>query len=818
MPIKNNYFPLSIMADNGNIGEMSDSLGDNLDNGSIRIQRSYPNETNDSVDEDEENLILQSIKRSPYDDNLWLNEAEANALGKYDDFHTIDWSRDRMRDRIRFRKVKKKKYQGTLLERIKGFHDAWSGWVIVFIVGIFTGFVAGVIDIGADWMADLREGVCSSQFWYNKESCCWDSEAQFGENECKEWTSWSQLVGLEESGLAFYCLNYFFYVFTAFIFALSTVVLVRYFAPYACGSGIPEIKTILGGFIIKGYLGYWTLVIKSLTLITAVSSGLSLGKEGPLVHVAACIGNVFVRLFPKYHSNEAKRREVLSASAAAGVSVAFGAPIGGVLFSLEEVSYYFPMKTLWRTFFSALMAALTLGYMNPYGNGRLVMFAVDYNLPWQLFELIPFIILGIFGGLFGAVFIKCNLFWCKLRKLTWLGRRPIIEVFMVAIVTGLFAYPNEYTRHPASRLILRLFQNCGPEDGTPLCDYTYNANMTQNINSDSYPHRSIGPGVYEALWKLTLALLFKGIITVFTFGIKVPAGLFIPSLAVGACAGRIVGILMEHLVDSYRDFFLWKSVCMKAQGHCILPGLYAMIGAASALGGVTRMTVSLVVIMFELTGGLTYIVPLMVAVMTSKWVGDALGKEGIYDEHILLNGYPYLDTKEEFTHTTLAGDVMKPKRNAAPLTCIPKNGFTVGEIEQLLDDYRFNGFPVIVDEQSQMLTGFVSRRDLKVAIHHGRLRDDQIVTASKVYFSKRPPTIGVDSIPPLSLRHILDASPFTASDVTPMETIIDMFRKLGLRQVLITHNGKLLGIITKKDVLRHICQMKNQDPDSILFH
>jgi len=67
------------------------------------------------------------------------------------------------------------------------------------------------------------------------------------------------------------------------------------------------------------------------------------------------------------------------------------------IFFFTQVSYYFPMKTLWRTFFCALMAALTLGYMNPYGNGRLVMFAVDYNLPWQLFELIPFIILGVFG-------------------------------------------------------------------------------------------------------------------------------------------------------------------------------------------------------------------------------------------------------------------------------------------------------------------------------------------------------------------------------------------------------------------------------------
>ena len=71
----------------------------------------------------------------------------------------------------------------------------------------------------------------------------------------------------------------------------------------------------------------------------AVSAGLSLGKEGPLVHVACCIGNIIAYMFPKYGRNEAKKREILSASAAAGVSVAFGAPIGGVLFSLEEVRW-----------------------------------------------------------------------------------------------------------------------------------------------------------------------------------------------------------------------------------------------------------------------------------------------------------------------------------------------------------------------------------------------------------------------------------------------------------------------------------------------
>ena len=72
-----------------------------------------------------------------------------------------------------------------------------------------------------------------------------------------------------------------------------------------------------------------------------------LGKEGPLVHVACCCANIFMKLFPSVNGNEARKREVLSAAAASGISVAFGSPIGGVLFSLEQLSYYFP-RILWR--------------------------------------------------------------------------------------------------------------------------------------------------------------------------------------------------------------------------------------------------------------------------------------------------------------------------------------------------------------------------------------------------------------------------------------------------------------------------------------
>merc|ERR1712193_123671 len=131
------------------------------------------------------------------------------------------------------------------------------------------------------------------------------------------------------------------------------------------------------------------------SLPLAVGAGLSLGKEGPLVHVASCCGNAIARLFPKYKINEAKKREILSAASAAGVSVAFGAPIGGVLFSLEEVSYFFPLKTLWRSFFCALVAAFVLQSINPFGNKHLVLFYIDYDMPWFFFELLAFILLGI---------------------------------------------------------------------------------------------------------------------------------------------------------------------------------------------------------------------------------------------------------------------------------------------------------------------------------------------------------------------------------------------------------------------------------------
>ncbi|XP_030626935.1 H(+)/Cl(-) exchange transporter 4 isoform X2 [Chanos chanos] len=638
-------------------------------------------------------------------------------------------------------------------------------------------------------MTDLKEGVCLSAFWYSHEQCCWTSnETTFADRDkCPQWQKWAELMTGHTESAGAYVLNYFLYVLWALFFSFLAVSLVRVFAPYACGSGIPEIKTILSGFIIRGYLGKWTLLIKTVTLVLAVSSGLSLGKEGPLVHVACCCGNLFCSLFSKYSKNEGKRR---------------------------EVSYYFPLKTLWRSFFAALVAAFTLRSINPFGNNRLVLFYVEYHTPWYMAELVPFILLGVFGGLWGTLFIRGNIAWCRRRKTTQLGKYPVLEVIVVTGITAILAFPNPYTRRSTSELISELFNDCGALESSQLCDYINNPNMTRPV--DDIPDRPAGPGVYTALWQLALALIFKIVITIFTFGMKIPSGLFIPSMAVGAIAGRIVGIAVEQMAYHHHDWIIFKNWC-RPGADCVTPGLYAMVGAAACLGGVTRMTVSLVVIMFELTGGLEYIVPLMAAAVTSKWVADAFGKEGIYEAHIRLNGYPYLD-QDEFTHRTLATDVMRPRRSEPPLAVLTQDSTTVEDVETLIKETDYNGFPVVVSRESERLIGFVQRRDLILAIKNARQKQDGVVSNSIVYFTEDAPQQPPSNPQPLKLRRILNLSPFTVTDHTPMETVVDIFRKLGLRQCLVTRSGRLLGIITKKDVLRHMAQMMNQDPESIMFN
>ncbi|KAJ3034371.1 hypothetical protein HDV00_005159 [Rhizophlyctis rosea] len=211
-----------------------------------------------------------------------------------------------------------------------------------------------------------------------------------------------------------------------------------------------------------------------------VASGLAVGKEGPMIHVACCVGNIFPRLFPKYRGNEARKREVMSAAAGAGIAVAFGAPIGGVLFSLEELSTFFPLKTMVRAFFCALVSGVTMQIVDPY-RGKRVLYQVTYSRDWHFFEIIFFIVLGVFGGVTGALCIRVNLWVQKWRRGNeWCRNNPVWEVCGMAAVTGAVGYLNVYTSMTNRRWIVA----------------------------------GLGVAVFLRWW-----------FTVLTFGMKVPAGI-----------------------------------------------------------------------------------------------------------------------------------------------------------------------------------------------------------------------------------------------------------------------------------------------------
>ncbi|CAG8788416.1 7408_t:CDS:2, partial [Racocetra persica] len=300
----------------------------------------------------------------------------------------------------------------------------------------------------------------------------------------------------------------------------------------------------------------------------AIGSGLSVGKEGPAVHTAACVGNVVSRMFGKYTRNKAKMREILSASCAAGVAVAFGSPIGGVLFSFEEMSSNFPMKTMWRSFFCALVATAVLQAMNPFRTGKLVMFQVTYDREWHYFEIVFFVILGAFGGLYGTLVTRFNIKVQYFRK-KYLKDYAVTEAVILAVITAIFGYLNIFMKLDMTEALGLLFEEC---EGKKHYDYEGLCK-----NSDF----SKGSEIVRMMVLLLIATILRTVFIIISYGAKVPAGIFIPSMAVGATFGRFFGLFVKSFHAAYPTFPMF-AYC-KPDVPCVTPGMYAFLGAAAAL-------------------------------------------------------------------------------------------------------------------------------------------------------------------------------------------------------------------------------------------
>ena len=325
---------------------------------------------------------------------------------------------------------------------------------------------------------------------------------------------------------------------------------------------------------------------------------------------------------------------------------------------------------------------------------------------------------------------------------------------------------------------------------------------------------------WSMVFSLFIATFLRVFLVIISYGCKVPAGIFVPSMAIGASFGRMVGIVVQWLHESYPNaqFF---AAC-QPDVPCITPGTYAFLGAGAALSGIMHITVSVTVIMFELTGALTYILPTMIVVGVTKAVGDRFSKGGIADRMIWFNGFPFLDNKDEHSFGVPVSKVM-----TSTLTILTASGSSVESAEQLLEQKDFSGFPIVDDVQTNILVGYIGRTELRFAIDRARKQAPLSPTARCAFTAHastepqtpthfNPPTT-FESIATsggeqmVDLSQVVDTTPITVHPQLPLETVLELFKKMGPRVILVEHRGQLTGLVTVKDCLKYQFKVEAQD-------
>ncbi|CAD5234625.1 unnamed protein product [Bursaphelenchus xylophilus] len=677
-------------------------------------------------------------------------------------------------------------------------------WIACLFIGIAVGLIGVVVDVSVYYSSKLKYHIIINGLVDVCES------GGIGNGGCMwlvltAWTSYNCLLVAVAS------------------------LMVLWVSSNASGSGIPLIKCFLNGIQIPGVVSFKTLVAKVIGVACAVAGGLAVGKEGPMIHsggaAAALVSQIRFKLFgykfepfPEFR-NDREKRDFVSAGAAAGVSAAFAAPIGGVLFSLEEGASFWNQTMTWRMVFTALVSTFTLncclslffsrpGYLSWSG---LANFGVFENQSYNVWEIPFFAAIGAIGGLSGAWF---NYLHCKIaayrKNYIRNGYQKFFEAILVAAASAFVGF-----------ITLLLVDDCQPIGVNPgLTDVTklwcprgkYSAVANLFFQNPEESVKSLFHSPFNALRPITLVVFAVQyfFLSVWTYGLTIPGGIFIPLLLTGAAWGRLIGLGVESFVPNLAG---------------IDPGKYALAGAAAQLGGVVRMTISLTAIIMEATKDVTFVMPIMITLWAAKFVGDFFN-EGIYDINIeqleipLLGWHPPKLCRNILTQNIMRKDVvaLQPKER-------------VGHILDILKSTKHHAFPVVDKIEAGVTESqFPDYGRLKGLI----LRSQLITLIKKKHFTidseGRHPVVGAR---PVSLydfnvdypnfktptqdfgvtleeeRAWLDFRPFINQSAhrvplnASLGSIFRLFRGLGLRHIFVVNDdNRLRGIITRKDVAR----------------
>lgn len=650
-------------------------------------------------------------------------------------------------------------------------------WLICIAIGVMTGITAVIIDISIDQLATVKMSFLQKFI---------KSGVQNG-TLVRPIFIW---MGINTGLVAFAAL------------------LTTYFAPVAAGSGIPQIKCYLNGVKVPEVVRMKTLFTKVTGIIASVCGGLAVGKEGPMVHSGAVLAagisqgrsitTGITSPFFTHFRNDREKRDFVCAGAAAGVSAAFGAPVGGVLFSLEEAASFWNQALTWRIFLCSILSSYTLNSLQSLYRGHpgdlaypgLINFG-KFEGTYAIQDLLIFFLMGAFGGMSGAAFNALNIHIMKFR-LAYLTKKwlHVLEACIVAMVCGMISFTLMY-----------LNTECKPLGQDPMelqyfcSDGEYNVMATLSFTT---PESAVKSLFHDPLGSYSATTLLMFVIPYFflacwTYGLKVPSGLFIPSLLIGAAWGRLVGVVLNTVCPNCG----WTQDIEK----------YSLIGAAAQLGGVVRMTISLTVILIEATGNISYSLPLMAVLLIAKFVGD-LFNTGLYDMHIDLDKVPVL----EWEPPPLSGQF-----KAKEIMCRPPITLNLRcHVRDIVDNLskagsNHGGYPVV--DNYGKFRGVILRSQLLILIKYKAFleRESAGPLPLSVFRDSYPRFYSINLLNVsaaerelhIDLEPYVNPSPYVCHEDSSFPRIFRLFRALGLRHLAVVNdNYHVVGIVTRKDLYK----------------
>ncbi|MBG1257707.1 chloride channel protein [Nostoc commune] len=484
--------------------------------------------------------------------------------------------------------------------------------------------------------------------------------------------------------------------------------LVDRFAPEASGSGIPQVKATLANVPMK--LSWRVAGIKLLSAIIAIGSGMTLGRQGPTVHVGASLAAGMSRWVP---TSPDHRRQMIAAGAGAGLAAAFNAPIAGVLFIVEELLQDLSGLTLGTAIIASFIGGVIsrlLGGGSLDLNLQLVQSSSQFSIP----EIPFFLLLGILAGLLGALFNRGLIFSIKFyRKLhISLPLRVALAGFISGVVVAML---------PPS--------------------FRDNTGLRESL---------ITGGAHPTVAAIAFAAQF--ILTLIAFGSGAPGGLFAPSLILGSCLGHIIGVSELYITGTGS------------------PTTYALAGMGGFFSAVSKVPITAIVIVFEMTTDFNLVLPLMIVSVAAYLVADKVVPGSLYEKLLELKGITL--TKEapmEGALTKLtAKDVMQERVETLDAE------MSLEEAMQSFARSHHRGFPVVEDSK---LVGIVTQSDLL------KIRDRNL--ANDIF-----------------LKEIMTPVPMTVTPIHTLSNVLYLLDRYQISRLPVVDGRKLIGIITRADIIR----------------